>query len=252
MVLNDSVRQYYRDNPLMVSSPFGGVDGVNRDLLIRVFGQLGIDVSGRRILDVGCGRGYVGEVVEDLGGVYTGVDLVPSRTGFRLTLADAASLPFSDASFDGLFCIDVFEHIPDARRAAEEFHRVLRPGGFFFLSAPNYSNVAGLVKWWCEHVGGYARDSWAPFRGWQAQELEQSLTSRKLRRIFRNAGFTHMRRCAHGPEIGVGLFPWLEHPGMPEAIKFRMQRLFAAAGPGLARLCPGLSLHVFWHMKKQV
>lgn len=246
MVLNPRVREYYRENPLMVSSPFGGVEGVNRDLLLDVFGRLGISVEGRKILDVGCGRGFTGEVVAEEGGDYVGLDFVVSRTGFRMTVGDAGALPFPDAAFDGVFCIDAFEHFPNPGEAALEFRRVIDPGGFVFLSVPSYANVAGLVKKYCEVFGRYEKDTWAPFRNWQPQDLERALTGASVRRVFLDAGFTKARRIGHGAEVGLGLFPWVEHAAMPEAIKFRLQRFFNAIGPAVAHACPGLSLHSFW------
>ncbi|MCC6695296.1 MAG: class I SAM-dependent methyltransferase [Candidatus Hydrogenedentes bacterium] len=244
-----AIQEFYESNPLMVSSPFGGVNGLNTALLESVFSTLEIDVHGRHILDVGCGRGFVRKYVEARGGTYTGMDLVLSGKGFPLVQGDAAHLPFPDASFDGVLCIDAFEHIPDGGAAAREFRRVLRGDGFMFLSAPSYGNVAGVVKWGCETFGGYAKDTWAPFRRWQPQELEQPLTGTRVRRLYGEAGFARIRRIGHGPEVGLGLFPWIDHPRMPEAIQFRLQRLAAWAGPGMARVWPGASLHGFWKME---
>ena len=250
MVLSEKVRAYYRDNPLMVSSPFGGVDGVNRALFDQVFGALDIELDGRAVLDVGCGRGYVEEVVEERSGRYVGADFVASRRGFPHVLADGARLPFGDASFDWVFCIDAFEHFPDAEGAAAEFLRVLKPGGSVFLSVPNYANVAGLVKAYCERWGGYAPDTWAPFRHWQPQELERPLTGGAVRRIFRAAGFRDFRCMGHGTEVSLGVFPWIAHRRMPEAILFRLQRLFGIVGPGIVKVCPTLSLHHFWRISR--
>lgn len=240
------IRQFYRENPLMVSSPFGGVDRVDRALIDEVFRSLAIEVRGKRVLDVGCGRGMLREAVEAGGGQYVGADLLANAGGFRLVLGDAQHLPFADETFDAVFCIDAFEHIPDGERAAREFRRLLRPGGFVFLSAPNYGNVAGLVKWWCEHFGGYPRNTWAPFRRWQAQELEQPLTGRRVKNTFERAGFRVARRIGHAREAGLGLFPWVDHPRMPEALQFRLQRLFAWIGPAVVVPWPGASLHGFW------
>ncbi len=247
--MTDTVRRYYQDNPLMVSSPFGGVDSVNRALFDSVFDELNIAVDGCDILDVGCGRGYVGEWVSEKGGQYTGVDFVRSRGGFRLALADSARLPFPDASFDRVFCIDAFEHFPDIGQAAREFRRVLRPGGVVFLSVPNYANVAGIVKKYCEVLGHYEKDTWAPFRQWQPQELESALTSRRVRTTFKQADFRVLRRVGYGPDTGLGLCPWIAHKRMPESLMFRLQRLFATIGPMLVRLWPDASLHGFWKIE---
>jgi hypothetical protein len=119
-----------------------------------------------------------------------------------------------------------------------------------FLSVPNYSNVAGAVKFCCERWGGYKPMSWAPFRHWQPQEYERPLTAGFVRRTFRRAGFERMRRIGYGAEVGLGLFPWLAHPRMPEWAQFRLQRLFAAAGPAVARIWPGSSLHQFWKIER--
>lgn len=232
----------------MVSSPFGGVEGVNRDLLLEVWGRLGIELEGKRVLDVGCGRGYAGEVVEELGGQYFGADFVVSRTGIELAQADANALPFPDAVFDLVMCMDAYEHIPNPEVAAAEFRRVLKPGGCFFLSAPNYGNVAGVVKKVYEGLGWYEKNTWAPFGRWQPQEWETALTGPLIKGIFRRAGYGSITRIGHDVEVGLGLFPWVDHPKMPEAIQFRLQRLFRVIGGPVAKLWPGSSLHSFWRM----
>lgn len=50
--------------------------------------------------------------------------------------ADIQSLPFRDASFRGLICIGVLEHIPDDFRAMRELARVLEPGGTAVIHVP--------------------------------------------------------------------------------------------------------------------
>jgi len=235
----------------MVSSPFGGIDGIDAELFGAVLDRLGIPLQDQRVLDVGCGRGHAETVVRARGGRYFGADFAISAAGFPLAQADAAYLPFPDAAFDVVLCVDAFEHIPDMEAAAREFHRVLRHGGHFFLSAPNYGNVAGLVKWYCERFGGYAAHSWAPFGRWQPQEFEQALTPGRIRPLFVAEGFTELYAIGHGPDIGLGIFPWMDHPKMPEAIQYRLQRFFQWAGPPLARILPTLSLHLFWRMRKK-
>lgn len=246
--MNDALRAYYEANPLMVSSPFGGVDAFNEALFLDVAARLGLDFAGCGVLDVGCGRGFPRDTVVRLGGAYTGIDFVITPSPCPKIQGDAARLPFVDSSFDGLLCIDAMEHFPDLDGAAREFRRVLRPGGFWFLSAPNYANVAGMVKRVYETAGWYERDTWAPFRRWQPQELEQPLTAARVRRCATAAGFRKVSRIGHGPEVGLGLFPWIDHPRMPDAVRFRLQRLFGAVGPAVAKAWPDASLHSFYRM----
>ena len=233
----------------MVSSPFGGIDGIHKERLRAVLAQLGIQCSGKRILDVGCGRGYAREIVHEAGGRYTGLDFVPSRPTTPFVQGDARYLPFSDAAFDLIFCMDAFEHFPEPDAAAREFRRVLQPGGVVFLSAPNYANVAGLVKRCLECSGRYRPDTWAPFGRWQPQEFEQCLTPRFVRRAFRAGGFAHFRAVGYGREVYLGLFPWMDHPRMPEAVRLRAQPPLILLGSLIARVWPSSSLHLFWRIE---
>lgn len=56
--------------------------------------------------------------------------------GERATLLhhDAAPLPFADASFDAVTCIEALEFLPDPGLALREMARVLRPGGTLLVS----------------------------------------------------------------------------------------------------------------------
>jgi len=244
------IQAFYRDHPRMVSSPFGGIHDFDAALLHRVWQQLGIQANGARVLDVGCGRGYAREAVEALAARYTGADFVITRAGFPLAQADAHHLPFPPAAFDIVMCVDAFEHFPDPLVASREFCRVLKPGGVFFLSAPNYGNVAGLVKRWCESRGTYEPNTWAPFGRWQPQELEQPLTGPYLKRLMRQAGFDETKRIGFGREVELGLFPWIDHPRMPDRVRLRLQPVIRALGPGIAAVWPGASLHSFWKFGK--
>lgn len=51
-------------------------------------------------------------------------------------LGVAEHLPFRDASFDGIVCVAVLEHVKDPFQAAREIERVLKPGGFLYCAVP--------------------------------------------------------------------------------------------------------------------
>ncbi|MBC8769690.1 class I SAM-dependent methyltransferase [Arenibacter sp. BSSL-BM3] len=50
--------------------------------------------------------------------------------------ADICNLPFTDNSFDVIFCNHVLEHIPDDTKAMEELYRILKPGGWGIFQIP--------------------------------------------------------------------------------------------------------------------
>jgi len=97
------------------------------------------------VLDVGTGEGQLARLAHRARRV-VGVD--PSRRQLdvarrrggspRYVRAEAARLPFGDASFDAVLACLVFEHIDAVDEAVAEVGRVLRPGGrfLFFLNHP--------------------------------------------------------------------------------------------------------------------
>jgi SAM-dependent methyltransferase len=86
------------------------------------------------VLDVWCGsRPY-----EDLfppGARYVGLDVEGNPYGVADVVSDTL-LPFPDATFDVVACIESFQFIDDPGRAVREFGRVLRPGGSVILTVP--------------------------------------------------------------------------------------------------------------------
>ena len=99
---------------------------------------------GARLLDAGCGSG---RTLDDLAryGQVSGVDLSPKavlaarRRGHDdVHLARVEQLPYPDASFDVVTCLDVVEHTPDDRATLAELRRVTRPGGLLLVTVPAY------------------------------------------------------------------------------------------------------------------
>jgi SAM-dependent methyltransferase len=90
-----------------------------------------------RLLDVGCGTGAKTLEFRDSGWEITGVDLsddmlrLASDRGLEVVRADAAALPFDDASFDAVVSIWTHTDVDDFGAAIAEVARVLRPGSPF-------------------------------------------------------------------------------------------------------------------------
>ena len=107
-------------------------EGMNVEPAVRKFvNDYGLER--KRVLEVGSGRGYLQDVVED----YVGLDLSSKVARFyhkRFVAGSATEMPFPDSSFDAIWSIWVLEHIPEPERALMEMRRVLKPGGLLYLA----------------------------------------------------------------------------------------------------------------------
>src|ERR1700681_4700792 len=149
----DSVRAFWEANPLAAASidaPLGSPEffaaydrrrerneSVEFSRRLHEFDSF----AGRKVLDVGCGNGYVLSRYAAAGATVYGVDihskaieltkkrfqLLNLRGEFRV--AEAEDLPFDDGAFDCVTCMGVLHHVPDTERSLGEIRRVLKPGG---------------------------------------------------------------------------------------------------------------------------
>jgi SAM-dependent methyltransferase len=99
-----------------------------------------------RILDAGCGSGRTLDELADYGDA-CGVDLSPAAVdatrsrGHEAYLGAVGDLPFADASFDLVTCLDVIEHTRDDRRTLGELRRVTRAGGALLVTVPAHPTL---------------------------------------------------------------------------------------------------------------
>ena len=90
-------------------------------------------LQGRKVLDIGAGRGYLQDVVSD----YTALDISPSAKRFfhkPFVLASATLMPFQADEFDAAWTIWVLEHVPNPEAALAEMRRVVKDGGLIYLA----------------------------------------------------------------------------------------------------------------------
>ncbi len=86
--------------------------------------------SNARVLDVGCGRGFVAHHLAALGRSVTGIDLDPQiEAPIPYRQFDGAHLPFDAATFDTVLFSYVLHHTTRAGALLREAARVLAPGG---------------------------------------------------------------------------------------------------------------------------
>ncbi len=120
--------------------------------VVRMLGESGADI--RRLADVGCGANLTYDLkAAENGTRVTAVDfsgtflaMAPRHPGIALVQGDVTELPFRDGHFDAVVCSETLEHVSDDAAAVNEIARILRPGGWLFVTVPNLWNLARLME----------------------------------------------------------------------------------------------------------
>lgn len=152
--------------------------------------------SGRRVVDVCCGPGYVAGASAALGAEAAGVDIAPEMVALarktypscRFEVADATALPMEDERFHAAICSFGLFHLADPAVALAEMHRVLHGGGRIGVSQWCEPAASPFFKVVFGGLGAHADMSVVPpgpppFALSTAEVLEEALTG---------AGFTEV------------------------------------------------------------
>ncbi len=95
-----------------------------------------------KILNVGCGAGFLSERLKKLGHFVVSIDVndlaieYAKRKNIDIIKADAKILPFKDEVFDIVLCIDVLEHIREDEIVLKSINRVLKRRGRLLIVVP--------------------------------------------------------------------------------------------------------------------
>jgi SAM-dependent methyltransferase len=152
--------------------------------------------EGFRLLDVGCGAGHFARDVAPLVGAtgrVVGIDLAPElvRAACRrveglslpvdFSVADACTLPFRDAAFDGCRVERVLRYLADSQPALVEIVRVTEPGGRVVATELDWDTAV------CD-LPGVERSIWRRSVAAISDEVGNGWMGRELRRRFLEAG----------------------------------------------------------------
>jgi len=114
--------------------------------------------AGKKVLDVGCGNGYVLEKYAQEGAevfgidiTHTAIDLCWKRFSFsnskgNFQEANAEALPFESNFFDCVSSMGVLHHTPETQKAINEVFRVLKPGGRVILMFYYRDSILRRIK----------------------------------------------------------------------------------------------------------
>jgi SAM-dependent methyltransferase len=166
-----------------------------------------------RVLDLGCGTGWLSWILQSSGYHVTGVDIAPRavelaqayvaqmampdhiEVGVPVFLASPAdALPF-DAEFDAAIFFDSLHHVPDERSAITAVARALKPGGVLLTSEPGRGHAAASAAV-VEKFGVTERD----------------MPVGRIRKAGEAAGLVHVATLSRADELGSHLYGWLGKP----------------------------------------
>jgi SAM-dependent methyltransferase len=136
-----------------------------------------------RLLDIGCGTGeFLVALLKSGSWQAIGIDINPyavqtaSRRGLDVRLGDLSDLEFPAKSFDAVTIWEAIEHLPNPMQTIEDIGRLLRPGGYLFLSTPNGDSLQ--ARFW--------RKYWV---GWDVPRHLQVFTPQVLCHLLEGNGF---------------------------------------------------------------
>lgn len=141
------------------------------------------NLTGKKLLDAGCGTGWFSKKAVECGADVTSMDLgenllneVAKKCVTKRVVGSILEMPFDDNTFDYVISSEVIEHTPAPYLAIREIYRVLKPGGKMVLSTPNQ-----FWKWtlWIAN-----KFHLRPYQG-----LENWSSHNKLKNACINAGF---------------------------------------------------------------
>ena len=117
----------------------------------------------KKILDVGCGAGWLGAHKPDKTIKVFGVDSDETRIRIArkyevVVTGDIRNLPYRDVSFDGILASHVLEHVYEDTKAMEELYRILRKGGILIAEAPTPWHGAQVDP---THIRSYTIESFS-------------------------------------------------------------------------------------------
>ena len=121
-------------------------------------------VQGGKVLEVGCGNGFLLKMLKDHGYDCSGVEPSPMASAFaREKFALNVETAYLDKStfykdkFDLVILIDVFEHISDMQTFMKDITHVLKPGGYIFVGTGNIDSFTARL----------AKSNWGYFTSWE-------------------------------------------------------------------------------------
>ena len=118
-------------------------------------------LTGKRVLDVGCGGGLLSEAMAAVGAAVRGIDMAAPSLAVARKHAEKSGLAIAyrqstaeawvqdhESVYDIVTCMELVEHVPDPAQLIQACSRLVRPGGDVFMATVNRTWLAGLLVIW--------------------------------------------------------------------------------------------------------
>ena len=133
---------------------------VRRNLIFRILQKYKIGTD-KKILDYGCGSGYLVGCLQRMGYDASGLDTSQEAVEFgrtqgvnNLQIAGYGEMP-QNSGFDLILALDVVEHIEDDMGAIRGLKGALKPGGLAIITVPAYQWLWGIQDEVAHHFRRY-------------------------------------------------------------------------------------------------
>ena len=114
-------------------------------LLVRYLTGHNVNLSNKRVLDLGSGIGGYTKAIQEAGAMVIAIDRFtkPFDNHQNSVSADALYLPIKENIIDVVICASLIEHVDNPNALIEEIFRVLHQDGYLYLSFPPYYSPIG-------------------------------------------------------------------------------------------------------------
>jgi len=190
-----------------------------------------------RVLDIGCGAGFLANELARHGHQVIGLDAAPDslavaeahdRTG-RVTYVrgDARELPWAAGAFEAVCAMDLLEHVEEPAQVVEEAARVLVPGGRFYFHTFNRTWLAWLIV--IKGVEWFVRNT--PPR---MHVLDMFITPDELAAMCEAVGLDVVELHGSRPRLGRGFLRMLATGRVRDDVEFTFTRSLRLGYTGVA------------------